>query len=79
MSIALAALVMIGTVGSEVKVNCKVAWVMAVPSIAETARLKLPSEVGVPEMKPVGGSRFNPGGRTSTVKCVAELPPTACS
>jgi hypothetical protein len=43
------------------KVNCKVACAIAVPSIAETNTRKLPSSVGIPVMKPVGGSRLSPG------------------
>ena len=52
-------LVTTGTVGSEMKVNCNVACVFALPSVTVSATPKFPSEVGVPEMRPVTGSIVN--------------------
>jgi len=49
--------------------------VVTAPSLTVSVTPKLPSRVGVPEMRPVTGSALNPGGRPVAVKRAVVFPP----
>src|SRR5439155_4083067 len=70
---------MTGAPKSDVKVNCSEVVVASDPSTAATCTAKLPSEFGVPEIRPAAASRLNPEGRPLTLNCVAGLPPDVSS
>ena len=64
-----------GRAGSAVKVNCKVAIAVKLPSVIVRVTIELPSAVALPEMIPVIGSTDRPGGSPLALKRGAELPP----
>ena len=66
---------MTGIVVSEVKVSSKVAVVVRLPSVTVRDTLKLPSDVGVPEIWPVTGSKLKPGGKPLALSRAAAVPP----
>ena len=64
-----------GRAGSEVKVSCNTALVLAAPSVIVSVIEKLPSEVGVPEIKLRTESTVRPGGRALVLSRAAEVAP----
>ena len=68
-------MVITGMAGSEVKVSCNVEVVVRAPSLTVSVTPKLPSPVGVPDIRPVTGSALNPGGRPVALKRAVALPP----
>ena len=63
MRVAALGLVITGNAGSDTQVIWRLLCVAAGPSVTVNKTPKPPSAVGVPEMIPLTGSTFNPGGR----------------
>ena len=53
--------------------NCSRACFVVDPSVKDTTAPKLPFEVGVPKIRPVSGSKLNPGGRPPAVMRAVRL------
>jgi hypothetical protein len=68
---------MIGKAGSDVKVSCKVPVAVAPPSRRVSVSGKLPSLVGVPEIRPVVEFKLRPGGNVVEVTVASEVTPLA--
>jgi hypothetical protein len=65
-----------GIAGLDVKVSCSVDLVIITdPSFTIRVTPELPVTFGVPEIKPVTGSAFNPGGKPVALKRAEALPP----
>ena len=71
--VAALGLVITGKAGSETQVSWRMPCVDEGPSVTVNVTPKPPSEVGVPEISPVTGSAFNPGGRPLASNCADEL------